>query len=182
MILLSLFNLIPVWKYWTYKPPLQNTDTKRLEQKQQGQKIEPNMVFIDKLSIAAPIIYVEQNSEAAFQEGLQKGVVHYPGTPQVGQSGNVYIFGHSSDFIYSSGKFKTVFTLLPKIQIGDLITVSDKGGTPYIYKVIATKIVSPKDLSVLDQQNFQKKFLSLQTSYPIGTALKRFVAVAELLP
>jgi len=42
--------------------------------------------------------------------------------------------------------------------------------------------VSPKDLSVLDQQNFQKKFLSLQTSYPIGTALKRFVAVAELLP
>jgi sortase A len=92
----------------------------------------------------------------------------------------VYIFGHSSDFAWTPGSYKTVFAKLPEIQLGTEIRISDDAGKIYTYKVIETKVVGPKDTSVLTQDP-AKKLLTLQTSYPVGTALKRFLAVSELV-
>ena len=76
---------------------------------------------------------------------------------------------------------KTVFALLPKIKTGDKITVSDREGNKFIYEVKETRVIAKDDMSVLDQHNNERKLLTLQTSYPVGTALQRFVAVSELL-
>jgi sortase A len=140
-----------------------------------------NLLTVPSLGIQAPIQYVTSTDEASFQRALQDGVVHYPGTADPGDPGNVYIFGHSSDYAWSPGKFKTVLALLPRIKPGDEIQVSDKSGKLYRYRVLETRIVSPKDLSVLDQHDLSRKLLTLQTSYPVGTALRRFLAVAELV-
>lgn len=144
-------------------------------------KVEPNMLWIDSLGIKAPIVEVTARNEKAYQEALKHGIGHFPGTAAAGQWGNMYLFGHSSDFSWSSGEYKTVFALLPKIQVGDTIVVSGADGTPYEYRVTETAVVSPKDLSVLDQYGNQKRMLTVQTSYPLGTALRRFVAKAELV-
>lgn len=141
---------------------------------------EPDHLYIDRLRIAAPVIYITEKGEAAYQSALQHGVVHYPGTADPGEYGNVYIFGHSSDLPWAKGDYKTVFATLPNIQLGDEIDVTNVDGQVFTYVVIETKIVSPKDLSVLDQYNNERKLLSVQTSYPVGTALQRFVAIAEL--
>jgi sortase A len=160
-------------KYYTHPPvPL-------AEQKPET-KVEPNLLWIPKLGITAPIIYVEEESENIFQEALQKGVVHYPKTAQVGESGNVYIFGHSSDFATAKGNYKTVFALLPKLEAGSTIEVSDAAGQLFRYKVDHTKVISPNDLSVLEQDQ-SKKQLTLQTSYPVGTALKRYLVIAYII-
>ena len=140
---------------------------------------QPNFLTIASLNIEAPIVYIDQVGETAFQAGLKNGVVHYPGTAEPGQNGNCYIFGHSSDYIWSNGKYKTVFTLLPRIKIGDKIAVSDKQGHVFTYVAKQTKVVAPTDLQYLNQ-DYGKKILTLQTSYPIGTALKRFIVIAEL--
>ncbi|MEO5927265.1 MAG: sortase [Patescibacteria group bacterium] len=141
----------------------------------------PNTLTIPSLGIQTPIQYVTATNEAAFQEALKNGAVHYPGTAEPGQPGNDYIFGHSSDYSWSGGKYKTVFALLPKIDIGSIIWITDKTGKNFRYKVTETRIVNPKDLSVLDQHENKKKLLTVQTSYPIGTALRRFVVIAELV-
>lgn len=149
--------------------------------KTEEEKITPNSLIISSLGITAPIVYINEKNEKAYQEALKNGVVHFPGTAKVGEFGNAYIFGHSSDYFWSTGNYKSVFALLPKIQLDSEITVSDETGTPFIYKVIESKRISAKDLSVLDQQGNKRKLLTLQTSYPIGTALARWVVIAELL-
>ncbi len=141
----------------------------------------PNTLEIPDLSIQAPVIYVDKKTEAVFQEALKKGVVHYPGTAKPGEYGNVYIFGHSSDLIWSKGEYKTVFALLPKILVGQEIILTDEKGTPFVYKVTKSFIAEPDDLALLSQNGYLQKELTLQTSYPLGTALKRFIVIAQMM-
>lgn len=143
-------------------------------------KAEPNHLEIADLNISAPLIYAEGKLEQDFQAALQNGVVHYPGTAKPGQFGNAYYFGHSSDYPWSKGNYKTVFALLTKIKIGTRIVITDEAGHPLTYLVTGTQIVAPSDLSVLDQHENKQQLLTLQTSYPIGTALKRFIVTAKL--
>lgn len=145
------------------------------------EKMESNLLIIQSLGIRAPIIFVEETNEEHFQKGLENGVVLYPGTASVGQKGNPYIFGHSSDYIWKKGEYKTVFALLPKIEIGSIITASDEHGNAYRYKVVEAFVAESDDVNLLDQGGYEKKILTLQTSYPIGTALKRFIAKAEMI-
>jgi len=142
-------------------------------------KIQPNLLIIDSLGLQAPIQYPTTTGETAFQAALINGVVHYPGTANPGELGNCYIFGHSSDYIWSKGKYKTVFALLPQIKIGDKIIASDPQGNVYTYIVKETKIISPDQTQYL-QQDVSKRILTLQASWPVGTAIKRFLAIAEL--
>lgn len=143
-------------------------------------KSQPNFLSIPSLGIKAPIQYPEKQDEKVFQEFLAKGVVHYPGTALVGQLGNCYIFGHSSDFPWAKGDFKHIFALLPKIEIGAQIEISDMDGNMYIYKVTEKFVASPKDVSLLAYKKEGKKILTLQTSYPIGSAAKRYIVRAEM--
>lgn len=140
----------------------------------------PNQLQIPSLDITAPIVHITGTDENAFQAGLINGVVLYPGTAEVGTVGNSYIFGHSSDFAFSKGHYKTVFALLPKIELGAEIIVTDGQGNQFKYKVTDKKVVEKTDLSVLSQDTAGKKILSLQTSWPVGTALKRYLVRAEL--
>lgn len=144
------------------------------------EKGELDRLQIPTLGITAPVIYVQEQSEEVFQEALQSGVVHFPGTALPGQPGNVYIFGHSSDNVWAKGGYKTIFALLPKMQPQDLILITDSEGNLYKYQVRETKVVSPQDTHVLDQGKNSRKLLTLQTSYPIGTSLKRFLVIAEI--
>jgi LPXTG-site transpeptidase (sortase) family protein len=141
---------------------------------------EPNILTVPSLGIAAPVIYVAENSETVFQQALKKGIVHFPGTANPGEYGNCYIFGHSSDFLWSDGKYKTVFALLPRIEKGAQINVSDSSGHEYAYTVVETKVVATTDVQYLSQGEKTKRVLTLQTSYPVGTALKRFIVIAEM--
>jgi LPXTG-site transpeptidase (sortase) family protein len=140
----------------------------------------PDRIRIASLGIDAPIIYAETVDEDAFQRALQDGVVHYPGTAMPGENGNAYYFGHSSDFPTAPGDYKTVFALLPQIEIGAVIEVSNAAGQVYRYKVDGKRPVESTDLSVLAQDE-SKKQLSVQTSYPIGTALRRYVVTSSLI-
>lgn len=133
---------------------------------------------IESLGITAPLLFSETRIEEDVQVLLQSGVVHMARTAFPGQVGNAYIVGHSSDFKHVPGEYKRVFESLPRIKIGDLIEINYEDGE-YVYKVFETKIVWPNDTWVMSQETDGRKLLSLQTSYPIGTAKQRFIVVAE---
>lgn len=140
----------------------------------------PDMLVIERLSIKAPIVYPKGSSETDFQNALRGGVVHYPDTARPGEPGNVFIFGHSSDLPWARGDYKTVFALLPQIGKGDDILVSDPSGNTFKYTVIDTFQTSANNVALLDQGDGTRRRLTLQTSYPIGTALRRWIVIAEL--
>lgn len=140
-----------------------------------------NILKISSLGLSVPVQYVNSNDEPTMQKALEKGVVHYPGTAMPGDYGNVYIFGHSSDYKWRAGAYKSVFAILPKIKIGALMQLSDELGNTYTYKVYEAKVVEAKETKYLGQYGYERKLLTLQTSWPIGTALKRYVVIGELV-
>jgi len=132
-------------------------------------------IVISKIGIQAPVIY--DSSFDAIIENLRKGVVRYEGTANPGEIGNVVIVGHSSDYPWSTGSYKTIFALLDKLIIGDEI-VLPYGQNRFIYKVTQTRTVKPTDLTVL--QRTAEPTLTLITCYPVGTTLNRLVITAKL--
>lgn len=137
--------------------------------------LPPNTLAIPTLNIEAPITFPTSASETAYQAALVDGVALFPGTALPGEPGRSYIFGHSSDVPWSKGHFKTIFALLPNITPSMPIYLSNVEGNLFTCSVTGTAIIKPTDTSITEQPNASVRELVLQTSYPIGTAFRRFV-------
>lgn len=119
------------------------------------------------------------SSENVIQEALREGVVHYPYTANPDQFGNVFITGHSSYYPWDEGRYKEIFALLHKLEVGDQYAITYQG-KKYSYRVIEVFEIKPDDVSVLEQP-LDKKISTLMTCTPIGTTLKRLIVRAELV-
>jgi sortase A len=143
-------------------------------------KIDPTIapaISIPAIDVKAPIVVDEKSYvEWKVQLALRQGVVHYGQTAMPGQKGNMVILGHSSGQLWAPGGYKFVFTLLEKLKAGDNITI-DYQGTRYTYQVTDSKVVTPDDLSILDQTS--QPTLSLVTCTPVGTSKNRLVVHAK---
>lgn len=110
---------------------------------------------------------------------LSLAVGHVPSTAMPGQIGNFAIAAHRD----------TLFRVLKDIHTGDIVTFQSPTGL-FKYQVVATKIVKPTDVSVLQSdgggliQDPPKKLLTMITCYPfyyVGSAPKRFIVEAKML-
>jgi sortase A len=107
--------------------------------------------------------------EGADEGTLRRAVGHIPGTALPGNMGNVGLAGHRDTF----------FRALQDIREDDTIEFQTTGGT-YHYIVKSTKIVTPRDVSVLAASGGEN--LTLVTCYPfyyVGSAPKRFIVHAS---
>ena len=111
------------------------------------------------------------------QNALKFGAVHYPGTAEPGQIGNVFITAHSSNYPWVKSDYNAAFALLPKLKVGDEYSVFYKGDL-HKYRVTETFEVSPRDVSVLAQPK-DRYMSTLMTCVPVGTTLKRFIVRGE---
>jgi LPXTG-site transpeptidase (sortase) family protein len=118
-------------------------------------------------------------SENIIQESLREGVVHYPYTANPDQYGNVFITGHSSYYPWDKGRYKDIFALLHKLEIGDEYSIY-YNGKKFTYRVREIFEVKPDDISVLEQPTDQK-ISTLMTCTPVGTVLKRLIVRADLV-
>ena len=99
---------------------------------------------------------------------LRRGVGHIPGTPLPEHGGNFGLAGHRDSF----------FRALKDIRQEDTIELTTLNGT-FEYKVEWTKIVTPKDTYVLEDEGAPS--LTLVTCYPfyyVGSAPQRFIVRA----
>jgi sortase A len=117
---------------------------------------------IPRLHVAAMV------REGADSGTLRTAIGHIPGTALPGRAGNVGLAGHRDTF----------FRALRNIEKDDTIDFETDSGT-YRYAVQSTKIVSPRDVSVLAAAG--GRTLTLVTCYPfyyVGSAPKRFIVRA----
>jgi sortase A len=106
--------------------------------------------------------------EGADESTLSRAVGHIPGTALPGKMGNVGLAGHRDTF----------FRALRNIREDDAIEFETTHGA-YRYVVKSTKIVTPRDVSVLAASGGEN--LTLVTCYPfyyVGSAPKRFIVRA----
>jgi len=137
--------------------------------------IGENQLVTPKIALKAPIIW--QSDPINILKDLKNGVAHYKGSGLPGQNNsNIFITGHSSNFIWDDGKFKQVFALIDRLENGDRIYLVYEN-KPYIFDVEAKKVVSPKEVEVLNPQDHS--LVSLMTCYPVGTTLNRMIVQAR---
>jgi sortase A len=151
--------------------------------KTSNELVPPNLDFsivIPEIGAVAPVYTnVDPFNEKEFQEVLKHGVAQAKGSVLPGQSGNTYIFAHSTDAFYNVGRYNAVFYLIGKLQPGDDIYIYFQNHK-YAYKVYDKKVVSPTDIGYIGTLKKNVNTLTLQTCYPPGTTLKRLVVLAEL--
>ncbi len=142
-------------------------------------------LIIPKLKQNVPIIHASDENliaqdwdklEKQIQQELQRGVVHYPATANAGENGNMVISGHSSYYPWDPGRYKTVFALLEKMEVGDEFTIF-QNQQEYKYRVTQREIIKATQVDVLDQNVGER--VTLITCWPTGTNHKRLIVVGE---
>lgn len=142
-------------------------------------------IIIPKIGKNIPLVNVEHHDadtsnewHKIFMKELENGVIKYPGSANPGESGNSFIFGHSSNYPWAKGDYNDVFALLNKLEVGDEIIVYFKQ-KKFVYGVKEKLIVNPGHVSSLGGDANDKQ-LTLMTCWPLGTAINRLLVVTEL--
>jgi len=139
---------------------------------------EGTRLVIPKISVDAPIIFMQSSSNQDILETIKEGIAHYAGTAMPGRIGNMFVTGHSSFYWWNGGKYNQIFALLNRLSANDLVYVYHNGGM-YVYKVRDSIIVKPSQTEVLNPTSTPT--LSIMTCTPIGTNLKRLIVRADLI-
>ncbi len=142
-----------------------------------------NTLILLKFNIEAPIISVNSlNTKLIYQE-LKKGVVLFPGSDIPGEGYSI-IIGHSSQYPWEPGRYKSVFSLLNQFQKDDLIYIVWEGKL-LVFKVIEKKIFLPWPKGQESTETVfpptGEKIVILQSCWPVGVAFKRVAVKAVLV-
>lgn len=133
----------------------------------------------NKFSLSIPKLKVESEDVLVDTNDLSNSLAHLPGSALPGEKGNVFISGHSA--LSQLFTIKSVpFSKLPELKRGDEIVV-ETPGAKFVYKVYDFKIVDPSDLSVLQPQDTQGRYISLMTCVPPGLNFKRLVVLGKMI-
>lgn len=135
---------------------------------------------LKEFTVSVPRVGITDAKVLVNSNEFEKHLGHFPGSALPGEVGNVFVTGHSAlPQFFSSANYKTIFSVLPKVDILDeiIITVSD---TEYKYVVEKTFVVDPSDISVLQAPDPFGKYLTLMTCVPPGLVTKRLIVLARL--
>jgi LPXTG-site transpeptidase (sortase) family protein len=137
-------------------------------------------IEIPKIAIAAPLIFVESESEEDYKAPLLKGVVHYYQSSLPGEPGQTIILGHSAPSGWPHINYDWVFSSLNDLNTGDEVFVNYKNHQ-YHY-VVSGKLFLDKgeEIPSADLTNF-KNVLILISCWPPGVNKRRIAIEAELI-
>ncbi|MFA9288771.1 MAG: sortase [Weeksellaceae bacterium] len=141
--------------------------------------IDPDFsIVIPKIAANAQVLpNVNVADENIYLEALRKGVAHAEGTAFPGEGGHIFLFAHSTDYIWNVGTYNAVFYLLYKLEEGDEVNVFYKGQR-HRYKVTGKQVVNPDEVEYLTRKT-PTEVLTMQTCWPPGTTLQRMLIFAE---
>ena len=135
-------------------------------------------VIIPKINVNAPIVFPQTIDNKELLSYLEKGVIHYRDSAEIGKPGTAIILGHSSAYPWYNGNYGSVFALLEKLEIGDEFVVSYQN-KKYYYRVSEKDIVVPLDFKVEEKDN--KSHLILMSCWPVRTNRLRMVINSDLI-
>jgi LPXTG-site transpeptidase (sortase) family protein len=144
-----------------------------------------------RLGISAPIgkpdlRHWSKRDWRALEEQMQfillYGLVSYPHSPALGESGRIVIAGHSSPPTsrFIGNPFSEILAKLPEARLGDHLEIENRMGRTFQYEVVEMKVIPATHTSIL-RQDTEGPELILFTCYPVGTTKDRFMVRARLL-
>jgi LPXTG-site transpeptidase (sortase) family protein len=138
----------------------------------------PTQVVIPAINLSVTVADPDTTDTDVLDGDLLKGAVRYPTSAELGEDGNVVIFGHSSYLpIVKNQAYKT-FDGIQKLAAGDVITVYS-ATTAYTYAVRNVAKESANDAAIPLQVS--GKVLTLSTCNSFGEKTDRFVVTADFV-
>ncbi|MFA6250206.1 MAG: sortase [Candidatus Shapirobacteria bacterium] len=139
-------------------------------------------IEIPKIRAKAEVIKdVSPFNEKEYRKVLEGNkVAQAEGTaePGMGPGQSTYIFAHSTEQNIKMVRKNSVFYLLGELKDGDLVYVKYKGEVR-TYRVYKQIIANADEIGYLEYSEPDKEIIILQTCWPIGTAWKRLLVMAE---
>ncbi len=136
---------------------------------------------ISEYRLSIPSLKIQDAVVRLNETDLSRSLIQYGNTALPGKVGNTVILGHSSlPQFFNPKNYKTIFSVLPQIKLGDVVVV-EVDQTRYVYQVIDKYEVKPTEVSVLDQ-DYDQEMMTLITCTPPGTYLRRLIVQAKLIP
>lgn len=131
--------------------------------------------------VSIPKLGIENALSIVGSEDLSRSLIHWSGSAMPGEYGSIIIFGHSTiPWLYNPKDYRSIFSKLPELVTGDEIILTTNNNVSYKYVVEDMRIVSPDDVSVLEQR-YDDSYVTLITCVPPGTYLKRLVVRGRLV-
>ncbi|MDO8498849.1 MAG: sortase [bacterium] len=136
-------------------------------------------IVIPKIRANAKVIPgVDPYNEREYQIALSKGVAQAKGTALPGETGNIFIFAHSSANFFEANRYNSIFYLLHRLEAGDEIDLFYQK-QKFTYVVTEKKLVDPSEVSYLNNKG-SEPVITLMTCWPPGTTLKRLLVLGKL--
>jgi LPXTG-site transpeptidase (sortase) family protein len=138
----------------------------------------PERIVIDAIGVDSVILNPESRDVAVLDEALLSGVVHYPGSGDLEDHSNMFLFGHSSYLPEVNNRSFRAFNDLQKLKEGDLVRIY-ADGFEYRYHVASVKLVDASE-ALVELSNRERK-LTLSTCNSFGASTERFVVEANFV-
>jgi len=134
----------------------------------------PLRISIPKVGVNSIIVHPNSPRVDVLDEALKKGVVYYPGSGTIEQ-GNIFLFGHSSNWAIVQNQAYKIFNNIEKLRIGDEIFLT-ADGKRYVYSVESVTMVDANTAFVDLSRDGRR--LTLSTCNTFGRQSDRWVVDA----
>lgn len=138
----------------------------------------PARIVIDAIDVDAPIENPKSASIEVLDEALLSGVVHYPGSGNLDEHTNLFLFGHSTGFRVVQNEMFKVFNGLKNLEENDLIRVQS-ATHEYVYRVTKVTLTTAEEAKV--ELSTREKKLTLSTCNSFGDTQERYVVEADFV-
>ena len=138
----------------------------------------PVRIIIDSVGVDSIILNPQSRDINVLNESLLDGVVHYPGSGDLDENTNLFLFGHSTRIPLVQNDNYKVFSKLDDLSEGDVIRIQsvDK---EYRYRVSKVELVNANDAWV--EFKTGKKQLTLSTCDVFGKKQDRYVIESDYI-
>ena len=119
-----------------------------------------------------------QRDVGILNESLQSGAVHYPGSGNLEDTSNMFIFGHSTNWPVVRNQAYKAFNGLDDLEIGDTVSVYSETYL-YEYRVSSVTLVDAREAWVQFESSTKK--LTLSTCNTFGEVQDRYVVEADFI-
>lgn len=139
---------------------------------------DPTHIKIDAIGVDASVSNPDTTNSVVLDDQLTHGAVHYPGSGLLAD-GNVFIFGHSTNWTIVHNQAYKTFNGLKDLKSGDEIDVTGGSGDVYIYKVDSVTLADDDQIWV--DLSDTAPTLTLSSCNTFGQKQQRYVVKAEFV-
>ena len=136
-------------------------------------------IVIEKIRTIAPVVFPDSLDNVVLLKSLEKGVIKYKDSTQIGEPGTAILLGHSSAYPWYRGEYGSVFALLEKLENGDQFALTTKNGKTFYYRVDRKQIIIPKDFKI-DIKDGQSHIV-LISCWPVRSNKMRMTVWSDLI-